>query len=148
MGILAFLLESPHEAMPRSFRDRMRSVRGSVIPAAPDGDPDSDAEIGKRYARLGARRVLTEGMTGGGKFDRLQRLAGWRARFMVLMGDAHDRILESGVGVRDHMLAEIRDRAERKARAAELERARLDRAFFGLDAVEVIRKRPRLALSR
>src|SRR5689334_11285299 len=130
MGILAFLLESPHEATPRSFRDRMRSTRSSVIPTAPDGDPDSDIEIGKHYARLGARRVLAEGMNGSGKFDRLQRMAAWRARFTVLIGDAHDRILESGVGVRDHLLAQIRDRAERKARAAELERARLDRAFF------------------
>jgi hypothetical protein len=149
MGIVAFLLESPHGPRPLTIRERMHS--GDCFEQfsyAPAGDPESDREIGRRYARLGAGRVLTEAANGGNKFERRQRVADWRALFIIQAGDSYRHILDMGMSTRERLLAAIRNRDIRLAQAAEAERARCDRAFFGLDVIEVIHKRPRLALSR
>lgn len=149
MGIIAFLLESPHGTRPRTVGEHLRTGPTFMrVNLAPAGDARSDAEIGREYARLGARRILTEAANGGSKFDRLERVAAWRARFVIQVGDSYRHVLDMGVSTRDGLLASIRDRAARAAEAAEVERARLDRAFFGLDTVEIIIKRPRLALMR
>lgn len=150
MSLLAFFLESAHGPRARTWREHLGMRRGAYPAPCVRGNALKDVAIGRRYAKRGAARALREAMEGGDKEFRKHRAANWRARFTIAVGEAHAEILEIGVNAKERLLAGIRNRAAQAARAATAERARLDGLFFGLDTdvIEVVFKRPRLALSR
>lgn len=150
MGLLAFFLESAHGNYPRTIRQHLRIKRGPFLVGKPTGDGKKDKEIGQKYAQFGAKRCLKEAMDGGDKTFRQHRFANWRLRYTIQAGEQYAQILAIGVNAQERMLAGIRNKATQASYKAMMERARLDRIFFGIQESTPVSQAPllRLALSR